>query len=218
MQRQSALPVRRPDTTVQLPARLQSLGWGLLSLVGFVVSGYAGLLPSSSLEGLIGLPHISALGLWAILTTVGGGLLALGAARLVFGAWPRVPRGAWLVLAAGAGVSAAQIVVQAAWSLARFGTVDPQLVGPTYLFFLVDAGVAIAGFGVLVAPRRAIWSPVVAVFAGVLLAIALAFANVHGLADGLAAGSELLLGAMVISALYIAAIGTLALVRLWARD
>jgi hypothetical protein len=206
--------ITRASVSADTASAWAGLLWGLLSLVGFVVSGSMLAWPIEPLESLIGLSHVAALGLWAVITVLGGGLAALGSARLVFGRWPRLGLSDLVLLLSGALVSAIQIAVQAQWTMARFGYNDPSLVGPTYLLFLVVAGVAVAGFGVRLAPRSVLWSPLIGVFFGVAVATSVAFSNIHGLADGLAPGSGLLMASMVVSLFYVAAVGSLSIARL----
>ena len=214
MQTNSSAPAPAMTHRVLLRPGVAAIAWAILSFGGFVGSFSALVWPIGQLEQMAVLAHPVTLGIWAFAWVLAGGLLALLAARLVFGRWLRVGVVAWLVLLAGAAVSAAQIATQASWTMARFGYNDPQLVGPTYLLFLVVAGVAVGGLGVQVAPRKAVWSPLVAVFGGATFAIAVMFSNVHGLADGLAPDSGLLAGSMAVSLVYIALVGTLSIAHL----
>lgn len=204
------MPLATPPVTLGLRA----LAWGILSLSGFIASVLALVWPISQLEQLFGVPHVAALGVWAFAWVLGGGLLALAAARLAFGTWCEVRLGAWLVLLVGAFVSAGQIAVLADWTIARFGYNEWDIPGPTSLLFAVVAGVAVAGFGVQVAPRGAAWPPLLAALGGAALGAAIMLSNVPGLRDGLAADSVPLAGMMAAAAVYIGAVGILSFVRL----
>ena len=82
------------------------------------------------------------------------------------------------------------------------------------LLFGVIAGVAVAGFGVQVAPRWAVWSPLLVVAGGAVAGVLIILSNVPGLADGLGRHSGPLAVVTVAAALYIGAVGVLSLVRL----
>jgi hypothetical protein len=193
---------------------LRTVAWGTLSFVAFVACFMSLLWPISALESAVGMPHAAALGTWALGWTVIGGLLALVCARLVFGTWLAVRAGGWLVLVVGALVSGAHLGVLADWMIARFGASDPDYVGATFGLFAVVAGVAVTGLGVQVAPRSAVWMPVLGVWAGAVLAAIVLLMNLAGLAGGLAADSKLLAAVTLAAAVYIGAVGVLSLARL----
>ncbi|MDP9468444.1 MAG: hypothetical protein M3P32_06860 [Chloroflexota bacterium] len=192
----------------------RALAWGLLSLIGFVLSSMSLLFPISAIESAFGMPHAAALGMWAFAWSIAGGLLVLACGRLVFNSWLEVGVGAWLILLCGALVSAVHLGVLAQWMIGRFGYSDPDYVGATFLLFAVVTGVAVAGIGVQVAPRGAGWVPMLGVGGGVILAVIILLMNVAGLAGGLSADSGPLAAATVAAALYIGAVGILSLARL----
>lgn len=194
-----------------------ALAWGLLSFFGFIAASTALLWPLAQLESAFGLSHVAMLGVWAFAWVIGSGLLALVAARLVFGAWREVRLAALLVLAIGALLSAMQIMVLADWTIARLGYFDPEMAGPTSLLFGIVAGVAVAGFGALLAPRWAAWSQLIAVVGGALLGAEILLENLRGLQDGIAAGSMPLAMTILASSIYIVAVGVLSLARLRQR-
>lgn len=211
MQKDRIVPV--PLAAPPVTPGLRALAWGILSLSGFIASLLA-LVWLIGLMQLFGMPHVAALGVCAFAWVLGSGLLALAAARLAFGGWCEVRLGAWLVLLVGAFVSAGQIAVLADWTIARFGYSDPDFVGPTFLLFAVVAGVAVAAFGVQVAPRGAAWPPLLAALGGAALGAAIMLSNVPGLADGLGSDSVPLAGMMAAAAVYIGAVGILSFVHL----
>lgn len=192
---------------------LRALAWGALSLVGFIATFLIGWL-MSQLEQAIGLSHAVMLGLWALAWVPLAGLLTIPAARVAFGAWPAVRTRAWMMLLVGALVGAVHIWVLADWAIARYGYSDPDYIGPTFVLFGVVAGAAVAGFGVQVAPRWAVWLPLLTLAGCVALAISIISSNIPGLADGLAADSWLLAAVTVAAALYIGAVGILSFARL----
>src|SRR2546425_8043522 len=159
---------RARPPTVRLPVTpaMTTLAWGLISLFGFISVPTVLLVPIGPLEQAVHLQHSIALATWAFAWVIGGGLIALAAGRIMFGAWLPVHPRAWLGLFVGAIVSAAQVSSLATWATARFGYYDPEFTGPTSILFAVVAGVAVAGFGARVAPRWALWLPLLAVLVG----------------------------------------------------
>lgn len=208
--------VSAPVDVAAAPIRLglRTLAWGLLSFVAFVLSFMSLLWPISAIESAVGMPHAAALGMWALAWTIAGGLLAVVGARIVFGTWFEVRIGAWLILVLGALVSAAHLGVLAQWMIGRYGASDPDFVGATFVLFAVVAGVAVAGLGVQVAPRSALWMPMLGVLGGAVLAAMILLMNVAGLAGGLAADSGWLAAVTVVAALYIGSVGVLSFARL----
>ena len=197
-----------------LPPWIAAAAWAILSFGGFVAAIYALLWPVAQLEQVTGLPHPVPLGIWAFGWALGSGLLALVAGRLVFGEWLEVRPAAWPILLCGAAVSATTVSILADWTIAKFGMNESDLVGPMSLLFGVIAGVAVAGFGVQVAPRRAVWSPLLVVAGGAVAGGLIILSNVPGLADGLGRHSGPLAVVTVAAALYIGAVAVLSLVRL----
>lgn len=191
-----------------------ALAWGLLSFFGYVATVAVLVWPVGQLMNLFAVPHLAALGTWAFAWVLLSGLLALGSARLVFGAWCIVRGAAWLVLLVGAGLCAAQLVVLTDWTIARFGYNESDFVGPSSVLWAVVAGLAVAGFGVQVAPRWAAWSPLVAYLVTAVIGVSILLTNVPGLSDGLGRDSGPLAAVTVAAALYIGAVGILSFARL----
>jgi len=207
-------PAESVARRLPLTPSMVALAWGLLSFGGFVAAVSALVWPVSQLEQAVGLSHPLNLGLWALAWVLSSGLLALVAARLVFGAWLTVRPTALLMLLAGAVVSAATVTVLADWTIAKFGMNESDLVGPMSVLFGVIAGVAVAGFGVQVAPRWAAWSPLVALVGGAAIGVAIILSNVPGLSDGLGRHSAPLAVVTVAAAVYIGAVGVISVTRL----
>jgi hypothetical protein len=196
-----------------LPRWIAAVAWAMLSFGGFVAAIYALVWPVAQLEQVTGLPHPVPLGIWAFGWAVGSGLLALVAGRLVFGEWLEVRPPAWPILLCGAVVSAATVSILADWTIAKFGMNESDLVGPMSLLFGVIAGVAVAGFGVQVAPRWAVWSPLLAVAGAALVALAVVASNIPGLADGLGADSGPLAAVTLAAVVYVGAVVLVSLAR-----
>ena len=211
---ESSAPPRLVAERMPVTPWMRALAWGILSFLGYVATVMFLVWPISQLEQATGLPHPVTLGAWALTWVLGGGLLALAAARLVFGAWLEVRPTAWLILLGGAVVSGATASILADWTIGRYGFNESDLVGPMSLLWGVIAGVAVAGLGVQVAPRSAAWAPVILAIGGVALAISIIATNVPGLADGIGRDSWPLAGATIAATLYIGAVGVLSLARL----
>jgi hypothetical protein len=193
---------------------LRVLAWGVLSFIGFIAVFVAVGSSLSPFERAFGISHAVMLGLWALAWVPVTGLLTIVAARMTLGGRPEVPMLAWLVLLLGALVSSAHVWVLADWAVARYGYSDPDYIGPTFILFGVVAGAAVAGFGIQIAPRWAVWLPSAALVGGIALAISIISSNFPGLADGLARDSGPLAAVTGVAAAYIGAVGILSLVRL----
>lgn len=214
MQTERSAPAPSIAHGLPLPPWVAALAWGLLSFAGFVAAVSALVWPVGQLEQTVGLSHPLNLGVWAFAWVLASGLLALVAARLVFGEWLEVRPAAWLILLSGAVVSAATVTILADWTIAKFGINESELVGPMSLLFGIIAGVAVGGFGIQVAPRWAAWPPVLAVAGGAVIGLFIILSNGPGLADGLGRQSGPLAVVTVAAALYIAVVGVLSLARL----
>lgn len=191
-----------------------ALAWGMLSFGGFIATVSALVWPIGQLQQVGVLSHPSSLGVWGFFWVLGSGLVALAAARIVFGRWLDVRPAAWLLLIGGAIVSGALEVILARWTIAKFGMNESDLVGPMSVLFGVIAGVAVAGFGVLVAPRWAAWVPLVAVVAGAGIGAAIIVSNVPGLSDGLGPRSGPLAVVTVAAAIYFGVVAVVSVARL----
>ena len=192
---------------------LQALTWGLVSFFAFIGVLYALMPPVGQFEQL-GVPHGMALAIWALGWVLVTGMFVLLAARVAFGSWPTVLPAGFLVLLVGAFVSAANLWVVVDWSIARYGASDPDYVGPTMGLFAVVAATAVAGFGVQVAPRWAVWAPLLALTGGIVLAVSILLTNVPGLANGLAPDSGPLAVVSIAAAMYVGAVAIVSAVRL----
>lgn len=214
MQTQSNAPGRPIAEGRSLAPWMLALAWGILSFLGFIATVSVLVWPIGQLQQVGGLSHPLNLGVWAFSWVLGSGLLTLAAARVVFGQWLDVRPAAWLILLTGAVVSAASVVILAQWTIAKFGFNESDLVGPMSVLFGVIAGVAVAGFGVQVAPRRAAWAPLLAVVGGAVIGISIILSNVPGLADGLGRYSGPLAIVTVAAGAYIGAVGLASLAQL----
>jgi hypothetical protein len=171
--------------------------WAFGSLAWYVASAF------------LTLPLVAALPaqflLWPLIWGSGvlGGTLLL--ARVAFSRWLHV---SWPVLTlALVGLVLAALLEASLhdWAVARFGVFAWDMVGPTAGLFAVMVGSAAAGFGVLLAPRRASLPPLLLAVGGALLSGLVVAVNMPGLGDDLDPES-------VVSALLVAAGGAYALV------
>jgi hypothetical protein len=178
--------------------------WAATSFAGFMASGVLAALAFGA--GMWAVP-------WVLLAAFG--VLALG--RIAFAAWLPVPAVAAAVLIAGVVLSGAVEASLRDWAMARFGLFDPDYVGITAVFFVVVAGVAVAGFGSLIAPRGAVLPPALAVLAGFLLTMLIVFSDVPGLSDGLDPESTFPAAIIGVAGLYVGAVAVLSL-HAWRRS
>jgi hypothetical protein len=171
--------------------------WALASLLWFVASAY------------LTLPLVTAMPAQFFLQPLvwGGAVLggALLLARVAFSRWLQVRWPALALALVGLVLAGLLEASLHAWAATRFGVFAWELVGPTAGLFAVIVGSAAAGFGVLVAPRRASLPPVLLAVGGALLSGLVVAVNMPGLADGIGAAS-------VVPALLVAAGGAYALV------
>jgi hypothetical protein len=168
------------------PEPARGLTWAALSFVFFLAALLAVLPLIAAVRLVWDAPHLAQMAAWSptwgILAVVG----VLVAARLALGAWLQPPPGAIAVAAVGIALSAIVNVVLLQWETARFGYIEPDMVGPTAGLFAVLIGLAVAGFGALVAPRRLIGWPLAAVLLGFIGVATIVGSNVPGLANGIA--------------------------------
>lgn len=157
--------------------------WAALSFVAYLAAAYGALVVTLPIRQLVSAADQLSLPVaWTLLAALG----AIAAARLCFGTWPRVAAEAWILLATGAAFAGAVHASLHAWAGYRYGYFEPDLIGPTSVFAFVVIGVAVAGFGVQIAPRRAAVPPMLAALAGVVASVMALGGNLPGLADGLA--------------------------------
>jgi hypothetical protein len=130
-------------------------------------------------------PHTIEMAEWPIVwgTLALAGVLIAG--RLVFGRWLAVGGLAVALAVLGIALSATVNVVLQQWAIARFGVMDADYVGWTAGLFTVLIGLAVAAFGVYVAPRHAVRWPLGFVVLGFVLTGVIVAANVPGLSDGI---------------------------------
>jgi hypothetical protein len=188
--------------------------WAASSLVVYLIAPFVALVVLAP-QG----QHLPSTGL-AILPVAWTWLAAFGAvvaARLCFGAWPRVGFAAVAVLVIGGALAGWVDASLHAWAGQRFGYFEPDLIGPSSFFFAVVVGTAVGAFGVLIAPMRAVVPPALAVLAGVALTVMILVGNVPGLADGLDPESVPLAAAIALASLYVIAVGVLVL-QVWRRS
>lgn len=180
----------------------RGLTWAALSFVFFVAALLA-VLPFTAAAKLVwDTPHLVEMAAWSPIWGVLSVLGVLLAAQLALGAWLRPPAVAIGVAAVGIGLSAVLNVVLQQWETTRFGITEPELVGPTAGLFAVLIGLAVAGFGALLAPRRLIGWPLAAVVLGFLGVAIIVASNVPGLGDGIGAESWPLAICVALSGLY----------------
>lgn len=165
-------------------------GWAALTIVGVVAGFLAGFIVAV-VSGGLGLLELLGnelridLAAWLL----GWGALSIGgvllAGRLTFGRWLPVAPGMVAVPCAGLLLAAALELALHAWAHARFGYYDAEMIGWTAGLSFVLVLVAIALFGVLVAPRGASTPPMLALALSAGLVALVAVSNVGGALDGI---------------------------------
>ncbi len=163
----------------------RGLTWAALSFVFFVAALLAVLPFTAAVKLVWDTPHLVEMAAWSPIWGVLSVLGVLVAAQLALGAWLRPPLLAIGMAAFGIGLSAVLNVVLQQWEVTRFGITEPELVGPTAGLFAVLIGIAVAAFGVLIAPRRLIGWPLAAFALGFVLVAIIVLSNVPGLDDGI---------------------------------
>lgn len=118
-----------------------------------------------------------------------GMLGAAGLARLLLGRVVILHRPPLLAAAAGLAIAAALQVALDSWAVNKFGYFEPEIMGPTVMLPFGLAALAVALFGVAVAPSGADLPPRISVIGGGLAALMAAVLNVPGAADGIAASA-----------------------------
>jgi hypothetical protein len=186
---------------------MKALAWALISFFGFVISFAALVWPVSQLEQLLIVPHEAFLGTWIFLWVTVSGTFAVAAARLTLAEWPVLTLSAVALLAAGGLVGGVLLAMTADWTIGRYGYNEAEMVGPAYVLFAPVAALAVSGFGVLIAPRFALWAPTSCVVLGLVLFAAIVVDSLPGLADGLGADSRGLATASAVSGAYVLIVG-----------
>jgi len=167
----------QPDTSSWRLGAAAPWLWAFGSLVWYASSAYLTL----PLLGVLPAPFLLQPLVWGS-AVLGGALLA---ARLAFGRW--LPA-SWPGLALALfGLTLAGLLEASLhdWAVARLGVFGWDMVGPTAGLFAVVVGSAAAGFGVLVAPRRATLPPLLMAVGGALLTGIVVAVNMPGLGDGI---------------------------------
>jgi hypothetical protein len=151
--------------------------WALASFAWYAVAAYLTLPVITMLPTQFAVQPV----IWGAAAVAGALLLA----RLFFGHWVRVSWAAAAVAVSGLLLAGLLEVSLHAWAIDRFGTFSWQLIGPTAGLFVVVVGSAIAGFGVLVAPRGASLPPLLAAVGAALVSGLVVAFNMPGLQNGL---------------------------------
>ena len=163
----------------------RGLTWAALSFVFFVAALLAVLPFIAAMKLVWDSPHLVQMAAWSPIWGVLSVLGVLVAAQLALGTWLRPSAVAIGVATFGIGLSAVLNVVLTQWQTARFGYVEPELVGLTAGLFAVLIGLAVAAFGALIAPRRLVGWPLAAVAIGFVGVAIIVLSNVSGLGDGI---------------------------------
>jgi hypothetical protein len=191
----------------------RGLTWAALSFTGFVASLFAVLPFIFAMKLIWDAPHLAQRGAWSVIWGVLSLIGVLLAARLVFGAWLRPRPLAVAVAGFGIGLSAVLNIVLLQWETARFGYIEPELVGLTAGLFAVLIGLSVAAFGALLVPRRLIGWPLAMVTLGLAGVAIIVLSNAPGLGNGIGPDSWPLAICVGLSGLYALATAGLVLRR-----
>jgi hypothetical protein len=185
--------------------------WGALAVAAWIASFFAAFAVVAGVRTIgIPVPEIGGmrtdlamlLGLFGILAAGG----ALAAARLAFGRWLAVGPNDAIVPLIGLVLAMAVELGLHAWTRARFGTYDWDIVGWTAgLSFLLIA-LAVATFASSVAPRGGALPPLLAQVAAAMLVGLIVLSNVGGTTDGIEPESVPLAVLVGLSAVYAVAV------------
>jgi hypothetical protein len=198
---------------VGVPERRTAAAWAILSFAAFLASSLGVFVVNAGVRAFADIPHLAEMAEWSV---VWGALALTGvllAGRLAFGRWLSVGAIALVVAVAGIGLSAVVNVVLQQWAIARFGQMDADLIGWTAGLFAVLIGVAVAAFGVFIAPRDAVRWPLAGVLFGFALTAVIVATNVPGLSDGIDPESWPLAIWLGLSGLYAAIVTIASLVK-----
>jgi hypothetical protein len=146
------------------------------------------------------------------------GLVAvLASVRLAFGSWPRF-NGRQLVLPiVGTVIAIAQELALHEWARIRIGGYEFDVFMPTAVLAWASLAVAVGTFAAHIAPRRAVFVPLLgtSAMAGSVLIITLM--NVPGLVDGIHAESWPLAILIGVSAIYAVGCVAISTRKVWAQ-
>ena len=168
---------------------LRWTGLTLLGVIGaFLLSFVAATLPARfGWEAEVRLDLALWLGLFGALGMAG----VLAAARMAFERWPVVRASDVALPILGLAIAVAEEILLHEWAEASLGHYDWQFIGPTAGLSFAIVLVAIAAFGIRVAPEGASGAPrVVAAFVGAAC-VAIVLSNLPELLDGIGRGGSI---------------------------
>lgn len=188
-----------------------TLTWTGLTLIGLIAAFLLSFVVAT-LPGMVGWDAGVRLDLaaWLVLFGVLGMASVLAAARTAFGAWPQVRPADVALAVLGLGIAAAEEILLHEWAEATALYYDWDFIGPTAGLSFALVLVAIAVFGIRVAPQGAAGPPrLAAAFAGVGT-VAIVLSNLPDLVDGIGRGGAVAV-AIGLAGLYAAGAVLLAL-------
>jgi len=180
---------------------------GFLAAFGIAVT-YAGVL--GSLDGDVRLDLALWFAAWGVLSVAG----VLAGGRLAFGRWLPVSAHTLAAPAAGVALAVALELTLSDWAVGRFGFYDSDTIGPTSGLPFLLVPIAVALFGVLIAPRGSAGPPMLVLLAGGGTALVVASGNLGGALAGIGADSWLLAAMVALSVAYVIGAVVLAVRRL----
>lgn len=189
--------------------------WAALTLLALVVSCFGALAIAGAAAswGLgrdaDGLALRLDLALFLMLTAALGTLGILASARIAFGRWLPVTKGALVVPLIGAVLAPAIEVALHDWARVSIGGYDGDFVGWTAGLAIMVILVGLACFGVQIAPAPATRPPLVGLTVGAAVVVLIVLSNLPALSDGIGPHSGPLAVLVGLSAGY--AIGAVAI-------
>lgn len=166
------------------------LALGLLAMVRIMWPGFV---PGHGME------LAAFIATWGVLGM--GGAAAL--ARLLLGEVAIRHRAPIVAAGIGLGIAAVLQVALHDWAVAKFVYYDPDHMGPTVLLPLCLAPVAVALFGIAIAPQAVDLAPRLSVVTGGLLALVIVVLNIPAGVDGIAPRAVPLAIALAVSSVWV---------------
>jgi len=180
--------------------------WAALSGLGAVIGFLAAFGIAVTYAGVLGSPDGDVrldLALWF---AAWGGLSVAGVlvgGRLAFGRWLPVSSHTLAAPMAGIALAVTLELTLSDWAVGRFGRYDSDMIGPTAVLPFLLVPIAVALFGVLIAPRGSAGPPMLVLVAVGGTALVVASGNLGGALAGIGADSWMLAAMVALAVAYL---------------
>ena len=197
--------------------------WAGLTMVGLTIAFFvaAGIVIALRQAGALGAGVEPALRLdLAVVLAAFGGLglaTVLASARVAFGRWAEIDAVDLLIPLVGIAIAIAEELALHEWATASIGHYDWDFVGGTAALSLLVVLVAIAGFGIRVAPRGSAHPAASAGGIAAVLLVVIVASNLPALRDGIGPHSWPLVIAIALAMAYVVVVAVVAVRRILAR-